>query len=125
MANVTEKKITKVQRFESILAVEGLNDEQRAFIEKEIELLKKKNSHISKADKAKAEMNDKIKVRIGELVNAGNELFTTTDLANKLSVEFEMIITSQRIAPITNALATEGIIGVDVVKGRKFYKRAV
>lgn len=121
MAN--EKKVTKVQRFEEILLVEGLNDEQRAFIEKEIELLKKKNSHISKADKAKAELNEKVKVSIIELVNSSNEILTATQIATKLTSTLEIAITSQRVAPIVNKLVDEGIVGVDVVKGRKYFKR--
>ena len=121
MAN--EKKITKVQRFEEILLVEGLNDEQRAFIEKEIELLKKKNSHISKADKAKAELNEKVKVSIIELINSSNEILTATQIATKLTSTLEIAITSQRVAPIVNKLVDEGTVGVDVVKGRKYFKR--
>lgn len=121
MAN--EKKITKVQRFEEILLVEGLNAEQRAFIEKEIELLKKKNSHISKADKAKAELNEKVKVSIIELINSSNEILTATQIATKLTSTLEIAITSQRVAPIVNKLVDEGTVGVDVVKGRKYFKR--
>lgn len=121
---MAEIKKTKVQKFEEILALDVLNAEQREFIEKEIELIKKKNSHISKADKEKSALNENIKNRIVEIVNGTDEIFNTTQLANLLTSELNVSITSQRVAPLTNKLVDEGLIKVDVVKGRKFFKKA-
>lgn len=120
---MAEKKMTKVQRFEEILGIDALTDEQREFLTKEIELLKKKNSHISKADKAKAELNEKVRETALEIINSGDVIYTATELANALSKELDVAITSQRVAPIVNKLVDEGLLGVDVVKGRKYYKR--
>ena len=122
---MAEIKKTKVQKFEEILALDVLNAEQREFIEKEIELIKKKNSHISKADKEKSALNENIKNRIVEIVNGTDEIFNTTQLANLLTSELNVTITSQRVAPLTNKLVDEGLIKVDVVKGRKFFKKAL
>lgn len=121
---MAEIKKTKVQKFEEILALDVLNAEQREFIEKEIELIKKKNAHISKTDREKSALNENLKNRIVEIVNGTDEIFSTTQLANRLTDEFGVSITSQRVAPLTNKLVNAELIKVDIVKGRKFFKKA-
>ena len=95
MSNSTNAtKVTKAMRFEQIKAIVSDNAELVAFIDREIALLKKKNS--SKGESKNAKANAEIKANIvalmgtdtytiGQLTKAYNEQYGTEFSANKIS----------------------------------------
>jgi hypothetical protein len=95
MSNSTNAtKVTKAMRFEQIKAIVSDNAELVAFIDHELELLKKKNSSKGESKNAKANADIKANIvtlmgtdtyTIGQLTKAYNEQYGTEFSANKIS----------------------------------------
>lgn len=124
------KKITKRERFEQLLALEGVkaNAELVAFIEHELELLAKKNSGEKKMTKAQEE-NEALKVLIVDVldnsaqaltigeIQAGDITATLTDLSNqKMSALLKQLVDTGAIERVADKKVTKFQIAGYLVK---------
>ena len=117
MANV--KKMTKADYFKQILANYTLTDEEKAFIEHELELLAKKNS-AEKKPTAQQVANAGVADAIYEGMVEGT-LYTITDLIKTVPECADL--TNQRVSAIVR-----GMIGTKVERveeKRKAYFRKI
>lgn len=115
-------KKTVVEMFEEIKALPGLTQEQVEFLEKRIEITKKKNANRSAEPTPKqlekmahdAELRGQIVVVMAEGVT-----YTPSDLV-KL-VDNAEIPNTQKLTPLLTALVGEGVLTKATVKGRSVY----
>ena len=119
-------KKTVVQMYEEILAVNGLTAEQKAFIEKRIEITKKKNEKRSTEPTPKelekmahtAEIKTAI---VGAMVDGVQ--YTATDII-KL-IDRNDVASTQKVTPILTALVEDNQLVKAIVKGRSVYSLPV
>ena len=115
-------KKTVVQMFEEIKALPGLTAEQIAFLEKRIEITKKKNANRSTepTPKQREKMAHDAELR-GKVVAVMVEgsTYTPSDLV-KL-VDIAEIPNTQKITPMLTTLVTDGVLTKTTVKGRSVY----
>lgn len=115
-------KKTVVQMYEEILKVAGLTDEQRAFIEKRIEITKKKNANRSAEptpkQKEKMEQDERFKQAIASVMEA-NVAYTPSDLVKLVALP--EIASTQKITPLLTTMVADGVLTKTMVKGRSVY----
>lgn len=115
-------KKTVVEMFEEIKALPGLTQEQVEFLEKRIEITKKKNANRSTEPTPKqlekmahdAELRGKVVAVMAEGVT-----YTPSDIV-KL-VDTAEIPNTQKLTPLLTALVGEGVLTKATVKGRSVY----
>ena len=119
MANSTPsvRKPTKKQMFTGLLAMPGLSEEQKAFIQHEIDLLEKKNSG-EKKPTATQVANEALKVAIVEAVEP-NRLYTVTEMIKEIPALAGL--TNQKVSPLANQLVEEGKLVKTVEKRRSYF----
>ncbi len=119
MANSTPsvRKPTKKQMFNGLLAMPGLSEEQKAFIQHEIDLLEKKNSG-EKKPTATQVANEALKVAMVEGMEA-NRLYTVTELIKEIPALAGL--TNQKVSPLANQLVEEGKLTKTVEKRRSYF----
>ena len=120
-------KKTVIEMYEGILANYPLNDEDKAFIEKRIEITRKKNANRGNGEptpKQKEKMaaekviEDKILSVMAEAVQySASDLVKLIDLAE--------VTNTQKLTPRLTALVTEGKVEKSTVKGRSMYSLVV
>lgn len=116
-------KKTVVQMYEEILAIEGLTDEQKAFIEKRIEITQKKNANRGNGNptpkqKEKMAVDTEIENAVlGVMVNGAT--YTASDLV-KL-IDRTDVPNTQKLTPRLTALVAENKVVKSTVKGRTNY----
>lgn len=118
---MTNKK-TVVQMYEEILAIEGLNAEQKAFIEKRIEITKKKNANRSTEPTPKQLEKMALEAEIENAtlaVMAENVQYTPSDLV-KLIARAD-VPNTQKLTPRLTALVEANKLTKATVKGRSVY----
>lgn len=122
MATTTSsvRKPTKKQMFTDLLAMPGLSEEQKAFIQHEIELLEKKNSG-EKKPTATQVANEALKVAIVEAVEP-NRLYTVTEMIKEIPALAGL--TNQKVSPLANQLVEEGKLIKTVDKRRSYFSLA-
>ena len=120
MAN--NKKMTKREMYESLLAKYGFTTEEKDFINHELELLAKKNVNKSGEKKltAKQKENETYKAEILEIISA--EAHTVSEIL-KLG-NFPEDMTNQRISALLKQMLTDNKV-VRTEKDRKAYFKAV
>ena len=115
-------KKSVVEMFEEIKALPGLTKEQVEFLEKRIEITKKKNANRSAEPTPKqkekmahdAELRNKVVA-----VMVADATYTPTDLV-KL-VDDPAIPNTQKLTPMLTTLVGEGVLTKATVKGRSVY----
>ena len=116
-------KKTVVQMYEEILAIEGLTDEQKTFLNQRIEITKKKN-----AKRDSGELTPKQMEKVAETnqlkecvlsVMAEGTGYSPSDLL-KL-VENPTITSTQKLTPLLSALVADGKVVKTTAKGRSVY----
>lgn len=114
------KKLTKREKFEMVLAVPAIaeNEVLREFIEHEMELLVKKNSG-EKKPTATQVVNEGIKSAILEFVNKSPKLFTITDFIKQ--VPECAGLTNQRVNALVRQLLKEEQVERTEIKGRAYF----
>ena len=116
-------KKTVVQMYEEILAVEGLTDEQKAFIEKRIEITQKKNANRGNGiptpkQKEKMAVDTEIENAVlGAMVDGAT--YTASDLV-KL-IDRTDVPNTQKLTPRLTAQVAENKVIKSTVKGRTNY----
>ena len=116
-----EKKITKRERFNQLLAIAEVkaNADLTKFIEHELELLAKKSSSTSDKPTAVQVANEGIKTAILDyMANEPNRLFTITEMQKEIEECAEL--TNQRISALIRQLKEDGKV-VRVEEKRKAY----
>lgn len=123
MANV---KMTNKEMFVkvlSVIAVADIAEDERAmltdFINSRIEQIDKKASTVSKAEKAKAELN----ATIANEIIAGLTAMDKPVKVSELIKGYEPLsgYSTQKLTPILSTLVTDGKITKSVVKRETFY----
>lgn len=116
------KKMTKKEMFTQIMANYALTDEERAFIEHEIELLEKKNTRKdgSKAMTATQKANEGLKARIVEILSKADEPMSVSEIAKSDSELAEL--SGQKVSAIITLLKNDGIVERVEVKRKAFFK---
>lgn len=113
-------EMTKAEKFGNIAEVTGITEEQREFLYKEIETLKKKNSYKSKADKVKDAENEKIENLIYDAVV--EHTLATSEIAVVVGASLGKYVSTQRITPRCKHLVSVNRIECVVEKGVNKYK---
>ena len=114
-------KKTVVQMYEEILAIEGLSAEQKSFIEKRIEITKKKNSNRgenAKLTKTQLE-NEGIKEQIANALAEIGEPITVTNLL-KVNAEVGQY-SNQKVSALLTQMLDTGAVVRTVEKGKSYY----
>ena len=104
MANKT--KMTKRDYFNAILSKYPLTDDEKAFVEHELELLAKKNSS-EKKPTAQQTANESIKTAIAEGMTP-NRLYTVTEIQKEIPECAEL--SNQRVSALLRQMKDDGII---------------
>ena len=115
----TIKKMTKADYFRQIMANYPLNEDEKAFVEHELELLAKKNSAEKKPTAAQV-ANESLKQAIVNGMES-DKLYTITDIIK--SVPECADLTNQRVSALVRQLIPEHIERVE--EKRKAYFRLV
>ena len=118
---MTNKKITKRERFESLLAIPAVQADQGLvdFINHELELLAKKNSAEKKQTPVQI-ANDGIKDAIYEGMDE-NRLYSVTELIKEIPACADL--TNQRVSALLRQMMPERVERVE--EKRKAYFRKV
>lgn len=116
-------KKTVVEMYEEILAIEGLTDEQKAFLEKRIEITKKKNANrgngeLTPKQKEKAEADTAIENAVVSAMAQGAS-YTASDLVKLL--DRADVPNTQKLTPRLTALVADNKVVKTVEKGRTKY----
>jgi hypothetical protein len=116
-------KKTVVEMYEEILAIEGLTDEQKSFLEKRIEITKKKNANrgngeLTPKQKEKADADTAIENAVVSAMAQGTS-YTASDLVKLL--DRADVPNTQKLTPRLTALVTDGKIVKTIEKGRTKY----
>lgn len=119
---MTNKKITKRDRFNALLAIPAVQSDPDmvAFIEHELELLAKKNS-ADKKPTAQQTANEGIKAAIVEAMEP-NHLYTVTELQK--SVEACADLSNQRVSALLRQLKDEGAVIRTEDKRKAYFSKA-
>ena len=113
------KKITKKDMFNALLNKYAFTDEERAFIEHELELLNRKSASGERKPTATQVANEGLKsVILTFMAEHPNQLFSITELIKEVP-ELEGL-TTQKVSPILSKLVAEFKI-VRVEEKRKPY----
>lgn len=114
------KKLTKREKFEMVLAVPAIaeNEVLREFIEHEMNLLVKKNSG-EKKPTATQVVNEGIKSAILEFVTKNPKLFTITDFIKQVPECADM--SNQRVNALVRQLLKAELVDRTEIKGRAFF----
>lgn len=118
----TNKKITKRERFNSLLSLSEVQADAGlvAFIEHEIELLDKKNSG-EKKPTAKQSENEVIKDAIVEGMEE-KRLYTVTEIIKEVAECNEL--TNQRVSALLRQLKDEGKVVKTIDKRKSYFQLA-
>ena len=120
---IMANKKTVVQMYEEILAITGLTDEQKAFIEKRIEITKNKNAKRDGAEptpKQKEQMAVNASIEEAVLTAMANGVtYTASDLVKV--IDRTDVPNTQKLTPRLTALVEDNKIVKTTVKGRTHY----
>ena len=104
MANT--KKMTKKDYYTAILAKYALTEDEKAFINHEIELLEKKKA-AGKKPTAQQTANESIKTAIAEGMTP-NRLYTVTEIQKEIAECAEL--SNQRVSALLRQMKEDGIV---------------
>ena len=113
-------KMTKRDYFTAILTKYPLTDDEKAFVEHELELLTKKNS-ADKKPTAQQVANDGIKTAIADGMTA-NRLYTVTELIKEIPECAEL--TNQRVSALLRQMIADGTVVKTVDKRKSYFQLA-
>lgn len=119
MANV--KKMTKADYFRQIMASYPLTEDEKTFVEHELELLAKKNS-AEKKPTAVQVANEGIKGAILEAMEEGKK-YTITDLMKE--VEACADLSNQRVSALVRQLVADGSVERTEEKRKAYFSKVV
>ena len=117
-------KKTVVEMFEEIKAMPGLTEEQIAFLDKRIEITKKKNASgnekLTPKQKEKNDLDEHLKeVILGQLTTAPTTIASLSALSDELSK-----FSNQKMTFLLGALVKENKVVRTEVKGKAYFALA-
>ena len=115
------KKITKREMFAMMMEKYNFTEQERAFIEHEIELLDKKKSGERKPTATQI-ANEGLKEIIMEVLNSTEEMLTVTDIIKSHADLAEL--SNQKVSSLMTQLKDAGKVE-KVVEKRKAYFKAI
>ena len=118
------KKMTKKEMFAQIMASYALTDEEKAFIQHEIELLEKKNTRRdgSKAMTATQKANEVLKAKIVESLSSAEKPMSVSEIAKSDSELAEL--SGQKVSAIITLLKNDKIVERVEIKRKAYFKLA-
>lgn len=119
--STTTRKPTKRQMFEGLLAIPTLTQEQKDFINHELELLAKKNS-ADKKPTAQQAANEAVKTAILDGMEV-NRLYTITELIKEIPECADM--TNQKVSALVRQLVDADSIAKTVDKRKSYFSLIV
>lgn len=119
MAN--KMRMTKADYFAQILSTYPLTDDERAFIEKEMELLARKNA--SKSDKPTANQiaNEALKDAIYDGMEYGKQ-YTPTELWKTIPELTEKVDSNQKVTALLRQMMPDRVVRTEV-KGKAYFSK--
>lgn len=118
---MAEKKITKREMWNQILDKYPLTDDEKAYINHEIELLNKRNSKDRKPT-ATQQANEIIKQDIVAYLDCQDKPQSITDIIK--GAEGCAELSNQRVSALVRQLKESGIVVRTEVKGRAYFSLA-
>ena len=118
MANI--KKMTKADYFKQIMANYPLTEDEKSFVEHELELLAKKNSAEKKPTGVQV-ANEGIKGAILNGMESG-KLYTITDLIKSIPECADL--TNQRVSALVRGMKDSGLIERVEEKRKAYFRKA-
>lgn len=118
---MTEKKLTKIEKFEMLLNYDGAVAENPLFvelIEHEIELIRKKNSYKSVSKKKIAENEELIKEIESVFLDNPVMLMTCSDVVRYLNFKYS----TQKLSPQLKKMVENGILKETIDKRVKHFQ---
>lgn len=119
--STTTRKPTKRQMFEGLLAIPTLTQEQKDFINHELELLTKKNS-ADKKPTAQQTANEAVKTAILDGMEV-NRLYTITELIKEIPECADM--TNQKVSALVRQLVDADFVAKTVDKRKSYFSLIV
>lgn len=124
---MTEKKMTKRDYFNGLLAIAEVKANQKYvdFINHELELLDRKNGKSGDRKPTAVQLkNEEIKVKILEVME-DNHLYTATEIMKLVQPYFEdMVLTNQKITAIIRPLLESGKLNNVKDKRKSLFEKA-
>ena len=119
---MTEKKITKVEKFEMLLAINEVAENEMLveFINHEMELIKKKNAYKSVNKKKVAENEELVKEILDVFYNNPQLIMTCTDIVRHLNFKYS----TQKLSPQLKKMVENKILKGTIEKKVKHYSLA-
>ena len=118
---MTEKKLTKIEKFEMLLNYNGVVADNSIFvelIEHEIELIRKKNSYKSVNKKKLAENEELIKEIENVFLDNPQLIMTCTDVVRYLNFKYS----TQKLSPQLKKMVENGILKETIDKKVKHFQ---
>ena len=113
---MTEKKLTKVERFE-IIKAKLTDPEDIEFIERQIELTQKKNANKTKVDK-----NVDLRNEIFNKLVENEKPMSCSDIVKAFNYEYNgQVLTTQKVSPQIKKLVENGDVVETIEKKVKMY----
>ncbi len=125
---MAEKKITKREYFSQLREIVKDNEDLVAFIDRELELLAKKNSSRSDAPSKTQIENKELSNKILEVMAGIETAKTITDLINDTEIgkltfgKDNKEMTNQKLSRLVNDMAKANLVTRTVVKGVAYFK---
>ena len=116
--------MTKRDYFNQLLSLAEVasNEELTKFIERELELLNRKNSGTRKAS-ADDILREKVTERVmAEMKHHPNKLYTATDMVKAVEPYFEELISNQRVSFILRNLTEKGFAVKSTEKRKSYFQ---
>ena len=119
---MTEKKITKIDRFEMLLAIDEVaqNEDLVAFINHEMELIKKKNTYKSVNKKKTEESNALMKEILDVFYDNPQTMLCCSDIVRHLGFKYS----TQKLNPQLKKLVEDKSLTSQIDKKIKYYSLA-
>ena len=117
---MTEKKVTKVEKFEMLLAIDEVAENEMLveFIHHEMELLRKKNAYKSVNKKKVAENNEIIKEIETVFFDEPTLMMSCSDIVRKLNYKYS----TQKLSPQLKKMVENGVLKETIEKKIKYFQ---
>lgn len=118
-----EKKMTKKEMFAALMAKYDMNEEEKAFLNHEIELLTKKAGKDRKPT-ANQLANQALKAEMLELME-DNRVYTCTELSKELQKNHTEDISVNKTSALLTQLISDGLVAKTVEKRKSYFSKVL
>lgn len=117
------KKMTKKEMFAALMAKYDMNEEEKAFLNHEIELLAKKAGKDRKPT-ANQLANQALKAEMLELME-DNRVYTCTELSKELQKNHTEDISVNKTSALLTQLISDGLVAKTVEKRKSYFSKVL